>query len=174
MSLLSNSKRAFSFYFYYVACLHYICLLWLASFLKCPSTPFRCVGGFLQLSSKFSGTVEDYADYQDPDELAICGPNERYSPPIVIFKDPKDGKEESGGANTEAASATLLFRVDETTSRSQFLAHFAFPSMDHPDTGVALKGATRLDKEGGNIFIENSAILNIVRTFENHSKSAIL
>ena len=161
MSLLSNSKRAFSFYFY-VACLHYICLLWLASFLKCPSTPFRCVGGFLQLSSKFSGTVEDYADYQDPDELAICGPNERYSPPIVIFKDPKDGKEESEAA----ASATLLFRVDETTSRSQFLAHFAFPSMDHPDTGVALKGATRLDKEGGNIFIENSAILNIWKSLK--------
>ena len=162
MSLLSNSKRAFSFYFYYVACLHYICLLWLASFLKCPSTPFRCVGGFLQLSSKFSGTVEDYADYQDPDELAICGPNERYSPPIVVFKDPTEA--------SAAASATLLFRVDETTSRSQFLAHFAFPSMDHPDTGVALKGATRLDKEGGNIFIENSVILNIWKSL----KSAIL
>eukprot|EP00093_Oithona_nana_P013342 13342.XXX_253715_241698_1 [CDS] Oithona nana genome sequencing. len=119
----------------------------------------RCVGGFLQLSSKFSGTEVDYAEdrLQDPDELAICGPNERYSPPIVMFKDPKEGEEDekktAEGANmaSAAASATLLFRVDETTSRSQFLAHFAFPAMDHPDTGVALKGATRLDKEGDRI-----------------------
>ena len=86
----------------------------------------------------------------DPDELAICGANERYSPPIVIFKDPKE-------ANS-ASSATLLFRVDETTSRSQFLAHFAFPSVDHPETGVALKGGTRLDKEGGNVFLQNFPI----------------
>ena len=108
----------------------------------------------------------DYAEdrLQDPDELAICGPNERYSPPIVMFKDPKEGEEDekktAEGANmaSAAASATLLFRVDETTSRSQFLAHFAFPAMDHPDTGVALKGATRLDKEGGNVFFQNFAI----------------
>ena len=99
----------------------------------------------------------DYAEdrLQDPDELAICGPNERYSPPIVMFKDPKEEEDKAEGANmaSAAASATLLFRVDETTSRSQFLAHFAFPAMDHPDTGVALKGATRLDKEGGKCFL---------------------
>ena len=104
----------------------------------------------------------DYAEdrLQDPDELAICGPNERYSPPIVMFKDPKEEEDKAEGANmaSAAASATLLFRVDETTSRSQFLAHFAFPAMDHPDTGVALKGATRLDKEGGNVFFQNLAI----------------
>ena len=92
----------------------------------------------------------DYAGERsdDPDELAICGANERYSPPIVIFKDPKESE----------ASATLLFRVDETTSRSQFLAHFAFPSVDHPETGVALKGGSRLDKEGGNVFTQNFVI----------------
>ena len=65
-----------------------------------------------------------------PDQLAICGANERYSPPIVLFED--------------ALSATLLFRVDETTSRSQFLAHYAFPSVNHPDTGIAIKGGTRI------------------------------
>ena len=65
-----------------------------------------------------------------PDQLAICGANERYSPPIVLFED--------------ALSATLLFRVDETTSRSQFLAHYAFPSVNHPDTGIAIKGGKRL------------------------------
>ena len=66
----------------------------------------------------------------NPDQLAICGPNERYSPPIVIFKD--------------GVSATLLFRVDETTSRSQFLAHYAFPSVNHPDTGIGNKGGTQI------------------------------
>ena len=75
----------------------------------------------------------------DPDELAICGPNERYAPPIVMFKD-------SESANSDSSfAAMLLFRVDETTSRSQFLAHFAFPSVDNQETGVALKGATKLE-----------------------------
>lgn len=95
----------------------------------------RCVGGSLQLKED-----EDYG--YDADELAICGPNERYSPPIVVFKDPI-----SPGS---AASATLLFRIDETTSRSQFLAHFAFPSVEHPETGVAIKGASKIEDEGNN------------------------
>lgn len=90
----------------------------------------------MQLTSK-----DDYHDY-DPDELAICGPNERYSPPIVVFKDPI--------SQGSAASATLLFRIDETTSRSQFLAHFAFPSVQHPETGVAIKGASKMEDEGNN------------------------
>ena len=93
---------------------------------------FRCDGGYLQLST--SGGY-------DSDELAICGQNERYSPPIVLFKDPLADE-------NSAASATLLFRIDETTSRSQFLAHFAFPSSDHLETGVGLKGASKLEDEG--------------------------
>jgi len=103
----------------------------------------RCVGGHLQLrsarleaGSEDSEELEDMESY-DPDELAICGPNERYAPPIVMFKD-------SASANS-ASAALLLFRVEETTSRSQFLAHFAFPSVDNEETGVALKGATKLE-----------------------------
>ena len=62
----------------------------------------------------------------------------------MVFKDaPKPG--------AESASATLLFRVEETTSRSQFLAHFAFPSINEEETGVALKGSvdTKEDDEMG-------------------------
>ena len=44
----------------------------------------------------------------------------------------------------DAVSASLLFRVDETTSRSQFLAHYAFPSVNHPDTGIGIKGGKKL------------------------------
>ena len=84
-----------------------------------------------------SEELEDVGLSYDPDELAICGPNERYAPPIVMFKD-------SESANS-ASAAMLLFRVDETTSRSQFLAHFAFPSVDNEETGLALKGATKLE-----------------------------
>ena len=96
------------------------------------------MGGYLQLS-----TLEQ--DAYDPEDLAICGPNERYSPPIVLFKD--------AFSSQEAASATLLFRVDETTSRSQFLAHFAFPKVDHPETGVALKGAASKLEDEGTIYV---------------------
>ena len=108
---------------------------------------YRCVGGFLQLH-RGGGTgsewQEDTTDVvYNPDELAICGPNERYAPPIVMFKD-------SESANS-ASAAMLLFRVDETTSRSQFLAHFAFPSVDNEETGLALKGATKLEGTGWSI-----------------------
>lgn len=89
----------------------------------------RCIGGFLQFNK---GSTD--LGYR-PDQLAICGANERYSPPIVMFE---DATEES-----EAVSAVLLFRVDETTSRSQFLAHYSFTPLNHPDTGVQMKGGTK-------------------------------
>jgi hypothetical protein len=49
----------------------------------------------------------------DPTEVSICGPNERFSPPIVLFGD--------SGMNS-----VLLFKIDESTSASQFLAHYSF------------------------------------------------
>ena len=111
---------------------------------------YRCVGGFLQLHRGGGTGTEWQEDTTDvvynPDELAICGPNERYSPPIVMFEDPPSVATSLSAAS--AATATLLFRVDETTSRSQFLAHFAFPSVTDPDTGVALLGGTPIEDEG--------------------------
>ena len=89
-----------------------------------------------------SKELEDVGLSYDPDELAICGPNERYAPPIVMFKDSESA---NSAAPSLPFSAMLLFRVDETTSRLQFLAHFAFPSVDNQETGVALKGATKLE-----------------------------
>lgn len=56
-----------------------------------------------------------------PKELSICGDNERYFPPIVQFKD-FQGENKAQKVHV----AHLVFRVDETTSRSQFLAHFSF------------------------------------------------
>ena len=44
-------------------------------------------------------------------------------------------------------------RVEETTLRSQFLAHFAFPSVDNEEKEVALKGATKL--EGMHTYVIN-------------------
>jgi hypothetical protein len=66
------------------------------------------VGGFLQL-------VADSASNMgfDNSEVSICGANDRFSPPIVLFGD--------SGRNS-----VLLFKVDETSPASQFLAHYSF------------------------------------------------
>ena len=42
----------------------------------------RCVGGFMQLQPKIS---EELSYAPDLDQLAICGANERYSPPIGMI-----------------------------------------------------------------------------------------
>ena len=99
----------------------------------------RCVGGFLQL---IRGSPE--MTYQS-DRLAVCGQNERYSPPIVLFEDPPAASEAGG---LSSASATLLFKIDETTSRSQFLAHYSFTPVDEPRTGIQTRGGTRVPDTG--------------------------
>ena len=76
-------------------------------------------------------------EYRPHEELSICGANERYAPPIVQYRDflPQDKN-----------VAMLLFRVDETTSRSQFLAHYAFTpaSLASSDTALQIRGGTRV------------------------------
>ena len=89
----------------------------------------RCVGGYLQL---VKGTEMD----QSRDEVSICGANERYSPPLVQFRD---------FLPDEKNVAMLLFKVEETTSRTQFLAHYSFtPALGPPaDTAVQIRGGVR-------------------------------
>ena len=73
--------------------------------------------------------------------MSICGANERYSPPIVQYRD---------FLPEEVNVATLLFKVDETTSRSQFLAHYSFTPATGPqasDTGVQTKGGVQVKDE---------------------------
>ena len=41
----------------------------------------------------------------------------------------------------------MTFRVDETTSRSQFLAHFSFTSVDDPDLGLKTRGGGRVNQD---------------------------
>jgi hypothetical protein len=67
----------------------------------------------------------------DPSEVSICGANERYSPPIVLFGD--------SGVNS-----VLLFKIEESTSLSQFLAHYSFTTVDKEDTGFQIKGGIKV------------------------------
>ena len=127
---------------------------------------FRCIGGFLQFVNG------DNLEYH-PNEMSLCGANKRYSPPVVQFRDfvqPNqkfvDGSNlDSSGSQTTAADlfnnrggesnknknvALLLFRVDETTTQSQFLAHYSFtPIGDTPE-------GTSLHIRGGKVRTGNS------------------
>ena len=69
----------------------------------------------------------------------MCGENERYSPPVVMFLD---------HAEDTYSSPLLLVGVDHPTQRSQFLAHFSFTSIHNKDTGLKLRGAKKLTGSG--------------------------
>nr|XP_040571651.1 uncharacterized protein LOC121120834 [Lepeophtheirus salmonis] len=94
----------------------------------------RCLGGSLQFlrGSRLTST--------SPLDLSICGENERYSPPIVLFKDYQEGV---------PGIATLFFRVDvPSSSRSQFIAHYAFVPIWEKNGSHFLE-ETRLRIRGG-------------------------
>lgn len=81
-----------------------------------------CVSGYLELLDSFGqGTGP-----------RICGQNERLAPPVVMFADQE--------------SAVLNFRIEEATSRSQFLAYFSFTSLTNVH-GLAFrpKGGRRIE-----------------------------
>ena len=81
-------------------------------------------------------------NYQDRDHLEICSQNALYNPPLVLFEEGRKGQ------------ATLTVRVDEVTSRTQFLVHYSFTPEDNKDgTGIQIKGGTR-NTSGGEGEIE--------------------
>ena len=115
---------------------------------------FRCIGGFLQF---VNGEELDYR----PNEMSLCGANKRYSPPVVLFRDfvqpehiieTEESEDNIFSKTTDtdinlgsALSAfnkknvaLLLFRVEETTSQSQFLAHYSFTPIGENPEGTAL------------------------------------
>uniref|UniRef100_A0A146LBY2 Cubilin n=3 Tax=Lygus hesperus TaxID=30085 RepID=A0A146LBY2_LYGHE len=64
-----------------------------------------CEGGYVQL-------VDGMSPVAKATDAQICGINERFSPPALIFGD--------------NGPATLMFRVTEPTVRSQFMAYYSF------------------------------------------------
>ena len=90
----------------------------------------RCVGGGIQFVSSPSSVFQTRP-------LTLCGDNERYSPPVVIFSE--------GDIH---GSPVLLVGVDQATPRSQFLAHFSFTAVSDQKTGRRMSGGTRLIDSG--------------------------
>ena len=89
-----------------------------------------CVGGGIQFVSSPSSIFQT-------GPLTLCGDNERYSPPVVMFLD--EGTQ---------GSPVLLVGVDQATTRSQFLAHFSFTAGTDQKTGLRMSGGTRLTGSG--------------------------
>ncbi|XP_063221502.1 uncharacterized protein LOC134530532 isoform X2 [Bacillus rossius redtenbacheri] len=99
---------------------------------------YRLVGaGRLQGDSCRSGSLRLEGGAETSQAVAppveLCGANERFDPPVVLFADEEE--------------ATLVFRVEETTARSQFLAYFSFTPRDggqgtrfHPRGGRRVEG----------------------------------
>ena len=103
---------------------------------ECPSLTAvldpRCEGGGVQFVLSSTAVFSTR-------HLTLCGDNERYSPPVVMFLDL---------TNHSHVSPVLLLGVDHSTSRTQFLAHFSFTSSSDKQTGLRMAGGTRVPNTG--------------------------
>ncbi|KAG1655679.1 Bone morphogenetic protein 1 [Nymphon striatum] len=85
----------------------------------------KCVGGFLQFED---GWDISYPSISADEDISgqICAQNERFFPPVVIFRD--------------EMRATLKFVTETNEKNTQFLAFFNFPSKDENTVGIRQKG----------------------------------
>ncbi|KAK6642510.1 hypothetical protein RUM43_004012 [Polyplax serrata] len=82
-----------------------------------------CHGGFLQL-------VDGSGSVSGDTEIKICGNNDRYDPPVLVFAD--------------HGPATLIFKLSDDAFISQFVAYFSFTSISSKQ-GIYAKGGMRIE-----------------------------
>ena len=104
--------------------------------------------------------------------MSLCGANKRYSPPIVMFRDFVQAENilPSDVDNTEIQEsefynkrkvAMLLFKVEETTTQSQFLAHYSFTPIGKTPEGTAIH------IRGGKVKLRKNSTLALSSEEEN-------